>query len=481
MSRGKVLEPREMTMRRALFGLIAPIAILLALIIGGADIAIAVLVSVFVLVVFGVFMRFPWETMENAMSSGITTIATATIIMLLVGSMVASMMASGTIPTMLYYGLKIVSPKLFLPICFVLPAFMSLATGTSWGAISTIGVVLASMAGGLGIPIGLAAGAIISGAFFGDKMSPLSDTTLLAAASSEVSVFDHITSMFYTTVPTTIIVFIIYTIMGINASGSIDTKAVQELMDGLSSSFNINIFNLIPVILVLVLSIRKVPAFITFGIGIGSSIIWSMIFQGHGFMDNISYAMSGFSIDSGVDAVNTLVNRGGFVSMLSLVGILLVCGILSGLLTEMKVLSVLVNSMTKRVRKPAGILSGVMFSSFILSLVGGQYPAIAIPAVAFKEACDEKDIHRAVLSRTLEDVGTMIAAIVPWSAWVIGYGVLLGTTVQDFIPYTFLPILSPIMALINNYLGIGLFRRSDTIKYRPFWRRKKLATSETND
>jgi NhaC family Na+:H+ antiporter len=200
-----------------------------------------------------------------------------------------------------------------------------------------------------------------------------------------------------------------------------------------------------------------------------------MIFQGYSFLDNINFVMNGFSIDSGVDAVNTLVNRGGFSSMLYLVGILLACGLLSGLLSEMKVLHVLVNGISKKVKTPAGLLAGVWSSSLLLVLTtGGQYPAIAIPAVAFKDACDEMDINRAVLSRTLEDVGTMVAAIVPWSAWVIGYGVLLGTTVREFIPFTFLCILSPIVALINIFLGFGLFRKSDEIRYRPLWRRGKV-------
>lgn len=473
MGTSNVKKTKEMTMGRALFGFVAPIVLLIALIFAGAEVAIAILAAVFLMVVYGAYMGYPWQKIETAMASGITTIATATVIMLLVGCMVASWMASGCIPTMLYYGLQIINPGLFLPICFILPAFMAVCAGTSWGAISTIGVVLCGMAGGLGIPVAMAAGAVISGAFFGDKMSPLSDTTLLAAASTEISVFDHITSMFYTTIPCTLISLVLYTVLGLRASGSIDTSAVAELTNGLLSNFHISVFNLIPVILVLMLSVKKVPAFITFGIGIGAGMLWSIFVQGYSFVDNLTFIMSGFSIDSGVEAVNTLVNRGGFTSMLSLVGILLVCGMLSGLFTEMKILTVLVGGITKKVHTPAGILIGVMIATLILCLTGGQYPSIAIPAVAFKDVCDEMDIHRAVLSRTLEDVGTMIAAIIPWSAWVIGYGVLLGTTVQEFIPYVFLCILSPIVALVNILLGIGLFHRDDEVKYRPFWRRKK--------
>ena len=214
-------------------------------------------------------------------------------------------------------------------------------------------------------------------------------------------------------------------------------------------------------------------AFIAFGVGIGSGILWSMIFQGRGFVENLGYIMSGFSIESGVEAVDSLVNRGGFSSMLSLVGILLVLGMLSGLFSESNVLTVLVNKLSRKLNTPGTILLGVWVSSLIICLIGGQYPAIAIPAVAFKDVCDDMDIHRCVLSRTLEDVGTMVAAIIPWSAWVIGYGVVLGgVTVGQFIPFTFLPMLCPIITMIHNFLGIGLFHKNDEVKYRPLWRRK---------
>lgn len=464
---------KEMTTVRALFGFFVPILVLIVLIAAGADVTIAALAALFVMIGFCYYMGYNWKSIDSAMSEGVRQIATAAMIMLLVGCMVAVWMSSGTIPTLLYYGMKIITPKLFLPICFILPAFMAVCAGTSWGAISTIGVVLCGMAEGLGIPVYMAAGAVISGAFFGDKMSPLSDTTLLAASSCEVPLFTHIKSMWYTTIPATIICLIIYTILGFNASGNIDAAAVSELSNGLSSNFNISVVHIIPVVLVLVLSIKQVPAFIAFGVGIGSGIIWSMIFQGHGFIENLGYIMNGFSIESGVDAVDSLVNRGGFSGMLSLVGILLVLGMLSGLFSESNVLNVLVNKLSRKLNTPGSILFGVWVSSLVICLIGGQYPAIAIPAVAFKDVCDDMDIHRAVLSRTLEDVGTMVAAIIPWSAWVIGYGVVLGgVTVQQFIPFTFLPMLCPIIALIHNFLGIGLYHKDDQIKYRPLWRRK---------
>lgn len=464
---------KEITVGRAMFGFFAPILVLIILIALGADVTIAALAALFVMIIFCTYIGYDWSKVDAAMAEGVRQIATAAMIMLLVGCMVAVWMSSGTIPTLLYYGMKIITPRLFLPICFILPAFMAVCAGTSWGSISTIGVVLCGMAEGLGIPVAMAAGAVISGAFFGDKMSPLSDTTLLAASSCEVPLFTHIKSMWYTTIPGTIICLVVYTILGMNASGQIDGALVDELSNGLSSSFNISPIHIIPVLLVLILSVKQVPAFIAFGTGIGSGIIWAMIFQGRGFIENLGYIMNGFSIESGVESVDTLVNRGGFSSMLSLVGILLVLGMLSGLFSESGVLNILVNKLSKKLNTPGTIMLGVWVSSLIICLIGGQYPAIAITAVAFKDVCDDMDINRAVLSRTLEDVGTMVAAIIPWSAWVIGYGVVLGgVSVQQFIPYTFLPMLCPIIALINNFLGIGMYRSNDEVKYRPFWRRK---------
>ena len=463
---------KEMTTSRALFGFLAPILVLVALLAAGADVTIGALAAVFVMIGFCLYMGYGWDVVDTAMSDGVRQIATSAVVMLLVGSMVAVWMSAGTIPTLLYFGLKIITPRMFLPICFILPAFMAVCAGTSWGAISTIGVVLCGMSQGLGIPMGMAAGAVISGAFFGDKMSPLSDTTLLASSTAEVPLFDHIRSMWYTTVPATLISLVLYTVLGFRASGQIDTAAVNTLSNGLSSTFNINLIHILPVVLVLVLSVKKVPALISFAAGLATGVLWSMLFQGHGFIECLGYMMNGFHTESGVEAVDALVNRGGFNSMLSLVGLMLLLGMLSGLFSQTGVLNTLVSKLSKKMDSPATILLGVWISALIICIIGGQYPAIAITAVAFKDACDRMDINRAVLSRTLEDVGTMVAGIIPWNAWVIGYGVVLGgVSVGEFIPFTFLCFLCPIIGLINNFLGIGLLHKNDPVVYKPLWKR----------
>ena len=467
---------REMTLKSALFGFFAPIVVLIVLIILGADVAIASLVGLFVMAIFCLVMGTKWENIEAAMAEGVHQVAGATIVMLLVGCMVAVWMASGTIPTMLYYGMKIVTPEIYLPVCFLLPAFMSICTGTSWGSLSTIGVVLCGMAAGLGIPIGMAGGAVVSGAFVGDKLSPLSDCTLLGASACEVPLFTHVKSMLYTMIPSFIICLIIYIILGFQASGNIDATAVNELSSGIASTFDISVIHIIPIIVVLVLSVKHVPAFITFGIGIGLGVIWSMIFQGHGFIENLGYIMSGFSVDSGVEAVNTLVNRGGFSSMLSLVGMIIVIGMLSGLFNRSGVLNVLVGGLSKRLRSPKSIIFGAGISSILMAMAGGQYPAIAIPAVAFKDICDEMDINRAVLARMLADTGVVVSSIIFWNAWTMGYGVVLGGfSTLELIPYNFLAFVSPAIAIIFNFIGIGFFHKDEEVKYHLIWKKKKTA------
>ena len=465
---------REMTFRKALLGFFVPLAVLIVLIIFGADVSIASLVALFVMAIFCLLMGVKWADIDAAMAEGVHQVAGATMVMLLVGCMVAIWMASGTIPTMLYYGMKIVSPQFYLPVCFILPAFMSVCTGTSWGSISTIGVVLCGMAAGMGIPLPMAAGAVISGAFVGDKCSPLSDCTLLGASACEVPLFTHVKSMLYTMIPSFIICLVVYTILGFNASGNIDVTAVNELSGGIASTFSISVFHIIPIIVVLVLSVKQVPAFITFGVGIALGIIWAMIFQGCGFIECLGYIMSGFSVDSGVEAVDTLVNRGGFSSMLSLVGTIIIIGMLSGLFNKSGVLTVLVGGLSKKLRSPKSIILGAGISSILMSMAGGQYPSIAIPAVAFKDICDEMDINRAVLARMLADTGVVVAPLIFWNAWTIGYGVVLGGfPIIQAVPYTFLAMICPVVAIIFNFLGIGFFHKDEEVKYHLIWKKSK--------
>ena len=474
MAEKKEKAVKKMTLGCAAIGFALPIVLMIVLILVGVDLTVAILAAVFALLIYGAVMGISWQRMEASMNEGIHSIAGAAVIMLLVGGMVGVWMASGSVPSMLYYGLKLVNPGWFLPIAFLLTMFTALCTGTSWGAVGTIGVVLIGMSAGLGIPVAYTAGAIVSGAQMGDKMSPLSDTTLLAAASAECTVFEHVTSMFYTTIPAALICIVIYTFLGLSATGNIDYTAVNALTDGLQAGFRINVGALIPVVLVLVLSVLRVPAFVTFGAGIAAGGVWAMLFQHESFSAVMGYILNGFTSATGNASLDGLLSRGGMNGMLGMVAMILMCGMLSGLLTEMKCLTVLVDALKKRVHSVGGIITAILLSAFALAIsTGGQYPPLTIPAVAFKDACDEMDIHRSVLSRSMEDVGTLLCAIMPWGIATAFYSSSLGVAPLDYIPFTFLPMLSIVFAFINAWVGFGVFRKNDTIKYRPFWRRPK--------
>lgn len=466
-------ETLEMTLPCALAGFILPIALMIIMIFSGISLTLSMLSSVIVLLVFGKIRNFKWADLDAAMSDGIRSIASAAVIMILVGALVGVFMSSGTIPAMLYYGFKIIKPAVFLPVAFLLSGFVAICTGTSWGAVGTIGVVLIGMSDGLNIPLWYTAGAIISGAQMGDKMSPLSDTTLLAAASADTSVINHVVSMFYTTVPAALVCVVVYFFLGIHNSGSLVDSEVMLLSNGILSSFHINLLMLIPVIVVLVLSVRQVPAFIAFTAGIIIAGIWAVAFQGVSVADIFGYAMNGYVSSTGVESLDGLLSRGGVNGMLEMISVILMAGMISGLLDKMKILEPIVAAITSRVNSVTGIVTATLACAGILAIPGAQYPPLTIPAFAFKSTYDKMDINRAVLSRSMEDLGTLLCAVLPYGISAAYYSATLGVEPLKYIPFTLLPILSPIIALVNAWLGIGIFRIKDPVVYRPFWRRPK--------
>ena len=270
---------KTLTFGQALAGFILPLIAVISLVLTGNNIVIALFAAVLVESFYCLFRGFQWSQIEDALIQGGSGMFGAILIMILVGIMIAVWMASGTIPSLLYYGMKIISPSIFLPVTFLLCMLTALATGTSWGSAGTMGIALIGVAAGMGMPLPLAAGAIIAGAIIGDKMSPLSDSVLLASASSGTPVFDLIPCMFYTTVPLGILCFIIYWILGGRyASGSMDMEAITTLTQGLNSAFHINPVMLVPLIIVLIMSAKKCPGFLTFTCGILSGILLAVLF-----------------------------------------------------------------------------------------------------------------------------------------------------------------------------------------------------------
>jgi NhaC family Na+:H+ antiporter len=247
----------NMTLNKALVGFMVPLGVILTLVLTGHDIFIALFVAMVTLVAIGLIFGYKFDFLQNAIMSGGSSVLGAVLIMLMVGILIGVWMSCGSVPAMLYYGLKIIHPKLFLPISFIICVITSMATGTSWGTAGTMGVALMGVAAGIGVPLPLAAGCIVSGAHVGDKLSPLSDTTLLASASTGTKLFDHIVSMLYTTIPGSLICLIAYTIIGWGYGDALLQQNylsdIETLTSGLAATFNINLLMLIPPLLVIVL------------------------------------------------------------------------------------------------------------------------------------------------------------------------------------------------------------------------------------
>lgn len=465
----------ELTFAQAVVGFILPLITILTLVISGVDIMVAMLVAIVVVAVFGLIVGFKWQDVEDAIIDGGKNVLGAVLIMIMVGMLIGIWMSSGTVPSMLYFGLKLINSTFFLPFTLVICVITSLVTGTSWGTAGTVGIALVGVASGLGIPLPIVVGCILSGAIIGDKLSPLSDTTLLASASSGTKLFDHIISMLYTTVPLFIISFIAYGIIGINyAKANADLSNVQVLLNGLDSGFNINLLMLVPLVLVIVLSAKRVPSIAVFGVGIIFSVIWAVIFQDTTIKEVLSVAINGFVSKTGVESLDNLLSRGGAMSMAYIIFTAMMAGMFAGVLRNLNILSTIMNKVMNRIHSAKTLIITTAGTCIALMLGGGgQYTTLTLPGAAFREAYDELDVHSAVLSRTMEDVGTMIDCIIPWTVSGVFYSGLFDVPVMEYFPFVFMALLSPLTSIFNAVVGLGVYYKNDEIKYRPFWRRSK--------
>lgn len=466
---------KELTFKQALAGFLLPLAAVIALVVTGTNIVIALFSAVVVESIYCLAMGFKWSNIDEAMMKGGSGMLGAVLIMILVGIMVATWMASGTIPTLLYYGMKIINPAIFLPVTFLLCMLTALATGTSWGAAGTMGIALLGVAQGIGIPLPLVVGCIISGALIGDKMSPLSDSVLLAAASSGTSIFELIPCMFYTTVPLGIVCLIFYGAMGMRwANASLDLEAVYAITDGLNSGFRIHLLMLLPMLIVVVMSMKKCAGFLTFTCGILAGIVLAVLFQGDSIQEVLNYAVNGYVCNSGMESLDSLLSRGGALSMAQIVFASLMAGMFSGTLKYLGILDVLMSKLKLVVKSSTSLVISTVCVGLILMMGGGgQYSALTLPGAAFGEFYKEMDVHSAVLGRTMEDVATMTDPIIPWTVSGIYYSGLFGVSVAAYFPFTIIAFLSPVLAIVNAITGSGIFRCDDKIHYSPLWRRKE--------
>lgn len=434
--------------------------LLLSVMVFDLDIQLALFVCIIIATVYASYLGYKWATIEKMMMNGISSILIAVLILMLIGIVIATWIASGTIPYIIYIGLKLISPKFFLVSACLTCSFMSMATGSSWSSAGTVGIAFMGIGAGLGINPAMTAGAVVSGSYFGDKQSPFSDTTNLAAALSETSLFEHMSSMMWTTTPALIISLVLYTILGFTSSGTLTDSSgtVDMYLTNLEANFNLTPLLLLPILILIIVIVRKSPALPGLVISSITGAAFAAIFQKTPLTDIGRYMFDGYSISTGVDQIDTLLNRGGLYSMLWTVSFYFMACILGSILDNTGVLKVLLEKLAAVTKSAGSLITSTLVSSFTMCVFTGSLEsAMLITSKLFAPAYDDLNLDRKVLSRSLEDGGTMTAALIPWNSNGVFMATTLGVATVKYLPYAFLGILTPIVAIIFAYAGIGLF------------------------
>ena len=340
---------KKLSVRQSTFLLVLAVFIVLAgIVVLKAKPVVCLVAAGMSVSLLGMAFGIRWEDIEEDMKETVKRIAVAVLILLFVGLMVGSWMISGTVPFMMYYGLKFLPPSLFLVFTILLCALMSIMTGTSWGTMSTLGIALMGVSAGLGIPLPYTAGCVITGAIFGDKLSPLSDTTILAPAMSGVPIMEHIKSMLFTTIPSLLVGIVMAFILGLQFhSGTVDGEQYRIIMDTLNQNFNMNPLLLLPPVVVLFLIFRQKPTLPVFAIGIFLGVILAVVIQGQSLADTAAALYAGFTRDTGVDIVNSMVQRGGATSMYDSIGLIIGAAVFGAPLQTLGITNVLLDAITQ--------------------------------------------------------------------------------------------------------------------------------------
>jgi NhaC family Na+:H+ antiporter len=416
------------------------------------------------------FIGFTWKTIQEAIVKKLSKGFPAVLILFAIGLVIGTWIVSGTIPMLIYYGIKLIDPTYMYVLAFIIPVIFSTLTGTSWGSVGTIGTVIIGISTAADADLGITAGAIIGGAYFGDKMSPLSDTTNLASIAVGVPLYDHIRSMMYTTLPSAIIAIIIFFSLGFIYPPNIEEangSAIASTITALETMFNYNIFLIIPPLVVLYGSIKRMATLPTLLASSMIACILALIIQNFGITDIMTTLKSGFNTEMASwmthipDQLNVLFNRGGLYELDEVIFFTLMALTFIGSLDVTDAMPKLVNrvfSFTKT--RTSVILASLISTAFTNGITSNQSATSFIIGDAFKKRYDDFKISRKVLSRSIEDYGTMIESIIPWHATSIFMVATLGVSFADYWHWQLLSLINIVIAPMLAIIGIGCFYKS---------------------
>ncbi len=419
-------------------------------------------------------LGYTWEEMQKGIIEKISRALPATLILWSVGLLIGSWMFSGTVPMIIYYGIEIINPKYLLVTAFLITAVLSTITGTSWGSAGTIGVAIIGIAQGLNVSLAATAGAVVAGSYFGDKLSPFSDTTNLAPLAAGSELYEHIKHMLYTTIPASIISILVYFILGsrIAPTGSAQ-ESITLLQGQLSNLFNWNILLLVPVVIMIAGSLFKFPTLPTMVINSLLSVVIGVFVQGFSLVDGFKSLINGFNVSmTGYEGevladVLTLVNRGGTTSVTATT-VLVFCSMgFAGIMSASGMLDVVLEFILTKVKTTAGVIVSTIAACFTVAFTtGNSYLSILIPGELFKDVYVQRNLAPKNLSRTLEDSGTVLVPLIPWSAAGAYMTATLGVTTLEYLPWAVLNYMGIVIAIILAITGFGIARISDEEKER---------------
>ena len=445
---------------------------------GGSQVALIFSAGVTVAISM-VFYRTPWKDFEEAIVDNIKSVATAVVILLLIGAVAGSWMVSGVVPTLIYYGMKVISPAIFLFATCVICALISVMTGSSWTTIATVGVALVGIGTAQGFDPGWTAGAIISGAYFGDKVSPLSDTTVLASSSAGTTLFSHIRYMMITTVPSFVISAVVFLIVSL-LHQTPDAVETADFSADLASTFNISPWLLLVPVLTGILIARKVPAIVTLFSASVIAGVFGLIFQPHvisevangtasidglSFMDGFKGLMQSYygatAVDTGNADLNELVATRGMSGMLNTIFLIISATTFGGVLVGSGMLQSLTDTLVKFVRRRVTMVAATVGTGIFANMItGDQYLSIILTSSLYKKLYQERGYESRLLSCSVEDSATVVSVLIPWNSCGMTQATVLKVSTMTYLPYCLFNIISPLMSISIALIGYKIVKKS---------------------
>ena len=428
--------------------------------------------------IIGIKNGYNWKEILNGITGSIKSALPALIILLLIGSLAGTWLISGIVPAMIYYGLDILHPSIFLVATCIICSIVSIATGSSWSTVATVGIALLGVGKALGFSDGMIAGAIISGAYFGDKMSPLSDTTNLAPAMAGTDLITHIKYMTITTIPSILITLLIFLLIGLFAGESLGNNDITALKNAISSKFSITPWLFLVPISVILLIVKKMPAIPALLIGSLMGGFFAIIFQpnliisladsdlnfiGAAYKTVINAMTVDTQIVTDNNLVNELLSTGGMSGMLNTIWLIICAMIFGGIMEKTGMLKRITQAIIGLAKTTGSLIATTASSCVVFNLTASdQYLAIVVPGRMFAEEYKERDLHPKVLSRTLEDSGTVTSALIPWNTCGAYHAGVLGIATGEYFIYCFFNLISPLMTIIFGFIGFKIAKRSET-------------------